>query len=123
MTRIKEVRTKLGITASEAARRIGISRQRYSLYERGVNQASYEMLTRMSEAFGCSVDYLVGKESTPAEIRRSALIDHIMNLPEAELRALFDDLFAQSVPVDLPGPTAEAETVDHTGQESGESDQ
>lgn len=121
MTKIKEVRMKRGLTASEAARRIGISRQRYSLYERGINQASYDMLCRMSEAFGVTVDYLVGKESTPAEIRRSALIEHIMSLPEDDLRALFDDFFAHSVPVDLPEAPVKSETADHNGQESGES--
>ena len=92
MTKIKEARLALGITASEAARRIGISRQRYSLYERGENEANYEMLLRIGEAFGVTVDFLLDRKSTPAEIRRSALVGRVMSLSDAQLQALADAL-------------------------------
>lgn len=101
MTKIKEARLALGITASEAARRIGISRQRYSLYERGVNEANYEMLLRIGEAFGVSVDFLVDRKSTPAEIRRSALVGRVMELSDAQIDLLaqaLDVLAAQAAP-------------------------
>lgn len=99
MTRIKEARLALGITAVEAARRIGISRQRYSLYERGVNEANYEMLLRIGEAFGVSVDWLLNRNSAPAEIRRSALVGRVMSLSDEQILALaaaLDALDAQA---------------------------
>lgn len=101
MTRIKEARLALGITAVEAARRIGISRQRYSLYERGVNEANYEMLLRIGEAFGVSVDWLLNRNSAPAEIRRSALVGRVMSLSDEQILALaaaLDALDAQASP-------------------------
>lgn len=88
MTRIKEARLALGITAMEAARRIGISRQRYSQYERGIYEANYEMLLRIGEAFGVSVDWLLNRESAPAEILRSAIVGRVMSLSDDQIRAL-----------------------------------
>lgn len=94
MTRIKEARLALGITAIEAARRIGISRQRYSLYERGINEANYEMLLRIGEAFGVTVDWLLNRNSTPAELRRSAIVGRVMSLSDDQIQALADALDA-----------------------------
>lgn len=92
MTKIKEARLALGITAMEAARRIGISRQRYSQYERGLYEANYEMLLRIGEAFGVTVDYLLDRKSTPAEVRRSALVGRVMSLSDEQIQALADAL-------------------------------
>lgn len=100
MTKIKEARMALGITAIEAARRIGISRQRYSLYERGENEASYEMLLRIADAFAVTVDFLLDRKSTPAEIRRNALIGKVMELSDAQIQALADALESLTSPVD-----------------------
>ena len=88
MTRIKEAREALGITAVEAARRIGISRQRYSQYERGIYEANYEMLLRIGEAFGVTVDWLLNREGAPAELRKSALVGRVMSLSDDQVRAL-----------------------------------
>ena len=92
MNRIKEARLALGITGIEAARRIGISRQRYSQYERGIYEASYEMLLRIGEAFGVSVDWLLNRESAPADVLRSAIVGRVMSLSDAQIQALADAL-------------------------------
>lgn len=108
MTKIKEARLALGITAAEAARRIGISRQRYSLYERGTNEANYEMLLRIAEAFGVTVDWLLNRESAPAELRRSALVGRVMSLSDDQVQALADalDRIAASGPAGAAGIAA-----------------
>lgn len=103
MTRIKEARLALGITAAEAARRIGISRQRYSLYERGVNEANYELLLRIGEAFGVSVDWLLNRDSAPADVLRSAIVGRVMSLSDNQIQALADALDR----LGSPGPPAE----------------
>ena len=92
MTKIKKARLALGITATEAARRIGISRQRYSLYERGTYEANYEMLLRIAEVFGVTVDLLLNRESAPSELRRSALVGRVMSLSDEQVAALADAL-------------------------------
>ena len=92
MTRIKEARLAIGITAVEAARRIGISRQRYSQYERGIYEANYEMLLRIGEAFGVSVDWLLNRDSAPADVLRSAIVGRVMALSDAQIQALAEAL-------------------------------
>ena len=119
MTKIKEARLALGITATEAARRIGISRQRYSLYERGTNEANYETLLRISEAFGVTVDWLLNRESAPAELRRSALVGRVMSLSDEQvqsLTALLDQIAASSA------QAAVAEVPDRAIRSSPESE-
>ena len=119
MTRIKEARLALGITAIEAARRIGISRQRYSQYERGQYEANYEMLLRIGEAFGVTVDWLLNRESAPAELRRSALVGRVMSLSDEQvqsLTALLDQIAASSA------QAAAAEAPDRAIRSSPESE-
>ena len=108
MTKIKKARLALGITATEAARRIGISRQRYSLYERGTYEANYEMLLRIAEVFGVTVDWLLNRESAPAELRRSALVGRVMSLSDEQIAALADalDQIAASGPAGAAGVAA-----------------
>ena len=103
MTKIKEARLALGITATEAARRVGISRQRYSQYERGQYEANYEMLLRIGEAFGVSVDWLLNRDSAPADVLRSAIVGRVMALTDDQIRSLADAL-------DRLGPPAEEES-------------
>ena len=118
MTKIKKARLALGITATEAARRIGISRQRYSLYERGTYEANYEMLLRIAEVFGVTVDWLLNRESAPADVRRSAVVGRIMSMSDEEISAMYkllEQLTSQAaqpattaaVPLPLPDPDAE----------------
>ena len=103
MTKIKEARLALGITATEAARRIGISRQRYSQYERGQYEANYEMLLRIGEAFGVSVDWLLNRDNAPADVLRSVIVGRVMSLSDDQIQALADAL-------DHLGPPAEKES-------------
>lgn len=112
MTRIKEARLALGITAAEAARRLGISRQRYGQYERGENEARYEMLLKIGEAFGVSVDWLLNRESTPADVRRSAVVGRVMALTDAQIQALADALDRFSPPADDAGERNEGEAAE-----------
>ena len=112
MTKIKEARMALGITAAEAARRIGISRQRYSQYERGIYEANYEMLLRIGEAFGVSVDFLVDRKSTPAEIRRSAIVGRVMSLTDEQIELLADALDKLATVQAAPAETSDAAPAD-----------
>lgn len=112
MTRIKEARLALGITAVEAARRIGISRQRYSQYERGLYEANYEMLLRIGEAFGVSVDWLLNRDNAPADVLRSVIVGRVMSLSDDQIQALADAL-------DHLGPPAKEESRKSPESECG----
>lgn len=58
--RLKALREQLNIKQGEFADKIGLSRQSISNYESGKHSPDVEVLKRMAEYLGCSVDYLLG---------------------------------------------------------------
>lgn len=62
-TRLKELRKENGITQSELAKSLNISRSSIAMYENGERIPSYETLEVISDFFNVSILYLLGKES------------------------------------------------------------
>lgn len=85
---LREIRKKCGLTQKELAERIGSSESAISMYESGKRQPDYETLLKISDYFGVSVDYLLGKE-TPRQNdpELDALLEQLKNRPE--MRMLF----------------------------------
>lgn len=97
MTKMEEMRTLMGMTGAEVARRIGVSKQAYYNYERGLRQAGYENLLKIAEVLGCSVDALLDREPenkkiAPADTSRSAIIEKISRLSDDQLRRLAEEI-------------------------------
>lgn len=63
MIRLKELRTQAQLTQVEVAARLGITQQAYANYERGVREADYEALTKLSDIFGVTIDFLLGNNT------------------------------------------------------------
>ena len=63
--RIQELRTALGWSQVELAKRLQISKQTVSNWENDNIQPSVDMLMRLSRIFGVSTDYLLGLEDIP----------------------------------------------------------
>lgn len=62
--RIKELREEKGITQSELGSILGISGKTISNYEKSDRQPSLELISKISDFFQVSTDYLInGKES------------------------------------------------------------
>ena len=62
-TRLKELRKENGITQSELAKSLNVSRSSIAMYENGERIPSYETLEAISDFFNVSILYLLGKES------------------------------------------------------------
>ena len=60
--KLKEVRTRRNMTQQTVADYIGCSSVVYSRYERGTRQPSIEMLLKLADLFGVTVDYLFGRQ-------------------------------------------------------------
>ena len=60
---LKEIRTKRNITQQAVADYIGCSSVVYSRYERGTRQPSIEMLLKLADLFGVTVDFLLGRQN------------------------------------------------------------
>mgnify|MGYP003272716159 FL=1 len=64
---LKKARTDAGITQAELAKRLGVTPQTVSQYERGIKKPKVETLARFADAMSVSIDSLLG-ESTRAQI-------------------------------------------------------
>ena len=63
--RICELRTVLGWSQVQLAKRVGAAKQTVSNWENDNIQPSIEMLVRLSKVFGVTTDYLLGLEDVP----------------------------------------------------------
>lgn len=85
--RLKQLRSENNFSQSEIAERLGISRQSYINYELGKRAIDSELLIKMSELYGVSVDYILGLSLSPKlnEDDRCAENDTIKHIDLAKL--------------------------------------
>jgi repressor LexA len=60
---LKELRKQKGMRQADIAQKLGVGRTTYVKYENGDNEPSFEMLNKLSDLFGVSIDYLLGRDS------------------------------------------------------------
>ena len=58
---IKELRLEEGISQRELGERLNVCNQSISFWENGQREPDLDTLVKISEYFGVSVDYLLGK--------------------------------------------------------------
>lgn len=61
--KIKECRLELGLTQKELAEKIGSTSKNIWAYENNVSTPPIDILINLSNFFGYSIDYLVGREN------------------------------------------------------------
>lgn len=61
--RIKEMRTAHGLTQVDFAQKLSVSKQAVSNWENNNIQPSIDMLIKISDYFGVSTDYLLGRDN------------------------------------------------------------
>lgn len=69
--RIKELRTKRKVTQEELGKIVGVTTSMIGMYEIGARNPSFEVIEKIADYFGVTVDYLLGRENasvTPANI-------------------------------------------------------
>lgn len=62
MYKFRELRKIRGLKQREIAEKIDVSTQSYGYYENGINHPDPQTLIKLADFFGCSIDYLVGRE-------------------------------------------------------------
>ena len=60
MNRIKLLREELNLTQQELADKLDSAKSTIAMYENESRKPSYEVLIKLSEIFGCSIDYIIG---------------------------------------------------------------
>ena len=63
-TRLRELRESQQCTLKDVSIHLGITDVALGNYERGKRQPDLETLVKLSEIYGCTVDYLLGKTDT-----------------------------------------------------------
>lgn len=61
--KLKELRKSKGVSQEEAANALGVSFRAYQNYEYEQREPNIEMLNKMADYFGTSVDKLLGREN------------------------------------------------------------
>lgn len=59
-SRIKKLRTAIGLSQRALVAELGVSQQAYQCYETGRKTPSLDVLLRIARFFGVSLDYLLG---------------------------------------------------------------
>ncbi|MBW7651341.1 MULTISPECIES: helix-turn-helix domain-containing protein [unclassified Anoxybacillus] len=66
--RLQELRNKMNLRQEDVAKKIGVGRTTYAMYEQGKREPDYETLLKIADLFGVSTDYLLtGQEKTDSE--------------------------------------------------------
>lgn len=60
--RLKQLRKDKHLTQVQVAERIGVTASMVSSYETDIRLPSYEVMLRIADIFGVSVDYLLGRQ-------------------------------------------------------------
>lgn len=83
--RLKSLREKRGFTQRETARRLKISPSVVSGYESGEKSPSLEVLVALSDIYGCTTDYILGKKA-----KDNAVTIDTGDIPEEQLQAVLN---------------------------------
>lgn len=77
--RIKKLREQYGITQSELAKQLGITRSSVNAWEMGISIPSTQYIVELAQTFSVSTDFLLGVDNT-ATINVSGLSDKDIEL-------------------------------------------
>lgn len=80
--RLKKLRTDKHLTQAQVAQRVSVTASMVSSYETDIRLPSYDVMMRLADLFGVSVDYLLGREE-------KRLLD-ISELTDAEAAVVCD---------------------------------
>lgn len=85
--RIRLLRERRGLTQSELAKQLGITRSSVNAWEQGISVPSTQYIVELAAIFKISTDYLLGVEST-ASINVSGLTDEDIELAHSLIERL-----------------------------------
>ena len=84
--RLKELRSKLGYTQSELAKKLSITRASVNAWEMGLSSPSASFLVELSRLFHVTTDYLLGLEE--------CIVIRTDNLSDREISAILNTVEA-----------------------------
>ena len=99
MIKIEELRKKMGLSQEDLAKKINMTQQRISAYEKGKREPDLETLKLFADFFNVTTDYLLGKSNirNPEEHKNSENLDitHLTDENKQILQATYQGLLAK----------------------------
>lgn len=93
--RLKEARKSAGLTQKEVAAVVGVNQNTYSYWENGKTKIDSESLAKLSELFGVTTDFLLGK--TPCKTTVDSVNDKpAVRSDEEKLLGVYNSLDQES---------------------------
>jgi len=93
--RLREIRCNRKLTQKQVADQIGCSPGAYSKYENGDREPSIDILNRLADFYGVSVDYLIGRdvlEHRALTTFEKELIQRLQGSPDCIQRSIVEIL-------------------------------
>ena len=90
--KLKYLRGLKGITQKEVSRAIGCSEVVYNRYENGEREPSIDMLIKLADFFGVTIDFLLGHDVEASELLSGYEVSLIQASRHADQRAREDAL-------------------------------
>ena len=87
--RLKQLRNELGITQDDLAIKLNISRTTYANWEANRAEPNIDMLIRLANFFGVSIDYICGKTNVRDAIYEEPELCEYIN----RCVLIYDDFF------------------------------
>lgn len=84
--RLSKLRKQKGLTQTQVAHRLNVSKALISGYENNIKTPSFDMLIQLSKFYGVTADYLLGLEN-----RKMICIDGINDRQEEILRIILKE--------------------------------
>ncbi|AMV11726.1 MULTISPECIES: helix-turn-helix domain-containing protein [Geobacillus] len=84
--RLQELRSKLNMRQEDVAKKIGVGRTTYAMYEQGKREPDYETLLKLADLFEVSTDYLLtGKTTVESKKQTNLFFFDTEGLTEEEI--------------------------------------
>ena len=89
MIKLKEIRSQIGFSQIEVAKKLDLPVSTYNQYETGKNQPSIETLIKFAEFYHCSLDEIVGRQTHLINLNaikptKARLIEQILTMNDLQ---------------------------------------
>jgi transcriptional regulator with XRE-family HTH domain len=96
ITRIEQVRKSMGLSQVQLAEKLQLSKQTLSNYETGSRKPGVDVLVRIADTFGISVDYLLGRSNSEDTLMRRTAVASLMVQELKRANKLYGTSFASA---------------------------
>lgn len=102
MERLKELRLEKGLSQQQLARQIETTQSNIGRWENGINEPSASQLIKLADYFGCTIDFLVGREDDFG-VKKDDFNQRVKTKNDATFFRLYDRLgdSAKRITIDL----------------------